>query len=79
MIQFLIESIVVSAIGGAIGILLGFGMGSVAGHFAKFKPVIPLSTIMMTLGFSAAIGIFFGLYPAKKAADLNPIDALRYE
>jgi len=79
MVQFLIESIVVSAIGGAIGILLGFGMGTIAGHFAKFKPVIPLSTIMMTLGFSAAIGIFFGLYPAKKAADLNPIDALRYE
>jgi putative ABC transport system permease protein len=77
--QFLIEALVLSLLGGIIGILLGVG-GSVAiSAFAKWPTIITVFSILLSFGFSIAIGIFFGFYPARKAALLNPIDALRYE
>jgi putative ABC transport system permease protein len=77
--QFLIEALVLSLLGGIIGILLGVG-GSVAiSTFAKWPTIITVFSILLSFGFSIAIGIFFGFYPARKAALLNPIDALRYE
>ncbi len=81
MIQFLIESIVISLIGGAIGLLLGalisLGISSAVPEFPP--PKITLWAVMVAFGFSVAVGIFFGVAPAKKAADLDPISALRYE
>jgi putative ABC transport system permease protein len=79
MTQFLIESIIISAIGGLIGMGIGYLIGGVLGSLIKVTPIVTYDTILLSCGFCAAIGIFFGLYPAKKAADLNPIDALRYE
>ena len=83
--QFVIEASVTSAIGGAIGILVGYALSSVATQLivmlAEEEMSVTPSTgsIVMAFGISAAIGIFFGWLPAKKAAQLNPIDALRYE
>lgn len=77
--QFVIESIIVCLIGGAIGIVLG----SIVGHFGSsaigFEAYPSVSSILIAFGFSFAIGVFFGFYPANKAAKLDPIDALRYE
>jgi len=79
MVQFLIESIVICFIGGAIGTALGLGGGLIAARLAKFPPLVSPLTILIAFGFSASIGIFFGLYPARKAAKMNPVEALRYE
>ncbi|MFB3894849.1 MAG: ABC transporter permease [bacterium] len=79
MLQFLIESIVLSAIGGFIGIILGISGASLISRFAQLTTVISPISIVVAIGFSAGIGIFFGFYPARTAAKLNPIDALRYE
>jgi putative ABC transport system permease protein len=79
LIQFLIEAIVLSLSGGLIGILLAFGVTSLLTTFAGMTTVINPLTILMAFAFSAAVGIFFGFYPARKASNLNPIDALRYE
>lgn len=78
-IQFLIESFMLSMIGGLIGVLLGIGGAHLMQTFAGMNIAITLSSILLSLGFSAAIGIGFGYYPAYKASLLNPIDALRYE
>ncbi len=79
LMQFLIEALVLSLLGGIAGILTGVG-GSVAiSSFAKWPIIITVFSIILSFGFSIAIGVFFGFYPAKKAAMLNPIDALRYE
>ncbi len=77
--QFLIESIVLSLSGGAIGIGLGFGGAGILGRVTGWRTAISPETVLLALAFSAAVGIFFGFYPARKAAQLNPIDALRYE
>jgi len=79
MQQFLIEAIVVSAIGGLIGIILGVGGSRLVSYFAKWPTFISPISILIAIVFSAGIGIFFGFYPARTAAKLNPIDALRYE
>jgi putative ABC transport system permease protein len=79
LLQFMIESIVISFIGGLIGILLGIVASWLVGKFGGWPIVITLSSIILSFVFSAAIGLFFGWYPARKAAALNPIDALRYE
>lgn len=79
MIQFLTESAILSACGGIIGILLGGGIVSLLGMALGMAAVIKPGVIMLAVTFSAVVGIFFGLYPASKAAKSDPIDALRYE
>jgi putative ABC transport system permease protein len=79
LLQFLIESIVLSALGGLIGIILGVTGASLISKFASWPTVVSSTAISVAFGFSAGIGIFFGFYPARTAAKLNPIDALRYE
>jgi putative ABC transport system permease protein len=77
--QFLIEALVLSVLGGTIGVLLGVAGSSTISAIAKWPTIITAFSIILSFGFSFAIGIFFGFYPARKAAMLNPIDALRYE
>jgi ABC-type antimicrobial peptide transport system, permease component len=77
--QFIIESVIICTIGGAIGMILGIGMGIIACLILKSPISISIKSIIISFTFSTAIGIFFGYYPAKKAAELDPIEALRYE
>jgi len=78
-LQFITESVVICTIGGIIGILLGISLGGFAVKLMGYSAVVSIESIVIAVGFSMAIGIFFGYYPANKAAKLNPIDALRYE
>jgi putative ABC transport system permease protein len=77
--QFLVESVVMSLLGGFIGLAAGFGGAALLGHLTGWATSTPLSSVAIAVGFSAAVGVFFGFYPARKAAGLNPIQALRYE
>lgn len=79
LIQFLIESVIVCLIGGLIGVLFGLGIAALISHFANLPPLLSWNSVIIAFAFSSAIGIFFGLYPANKAAKLDPIEALRYE
>ena len=79
LVQFLVESATIAALGGGIGMLLGIGIGAIISMALKMPVIISFGTILFAFGFSSAIGIIFGLYPANRAAKLNPIDALRYE
>ena len=79
LVQFMIESIVISFVGGLIGIALGIVASELVAKFGGWPVVITMSSILLSFFFSAAIGLFFGWYPARKAAGLSPIDALRYE
>ena len=78
-LQFLIEAITLSLLGGIVGICLGVGASWGVGLFSTFKAMVTLESIVLAFGVSFAIGVFFGYYPARKAAALDPIDALRYE
>ncbi|MDP4266821.1 MAG: ABC transporter permease [Bacteroidota bacterium] len=79
LIQFMIEAIVISFAGGMIGIAVGIFVSEIIAKFAGWPIVISLFSILLSFIFSTAIGLFFGWYPARKAASLNPIEALRYE
>ena len=79
MLQFLTESAILSAMGGILGILIGTGLVSLGAMALQVSVVVKPSVIILAVGFSATVGIFFGLYPASKAARSDPIDALRYE
>ncbi|MHB8073302.1 ABC transporter permease [Desulfosporosinus fructosivorans] len=79
LLQFLIEAVVLSALGGGIGIALGYGGSSLAGKALSMDTSISVTSVLVAFGFSAAIGIIFGVFPARKAAAMDPIDALRYE
>ena len=79
LIQFLVESIVMGVIGGMIGLAVGIIGARVLAHFTGWSTVISPMMMFIAVGFSGAVGVFFGFYPAKKAASLNPIEALRYE
>jgi putative ABC transport system permease protein len=79
MLQFLIESVTLSSLGGIIGILIGLGSSKLVSIFAGWPTQITTGPVLASFIFSAAVGIFFGFYPARKAASLDPIDALRYE
>ncbi len=77
--QFLVEAIVMSVLGGAIGVLIGYASTRILSNATGWSTAISPGTVAVALVFSAAVGIFFGFYPARKAAALNPIEALRYE
>ena len=79
MLQFLIESVVMGVVGGILGIGLGYVTSVAISHFGDFKTVITAMPILVSFSFAVGIGLFFGIYPARKAAKLDPIDALRYE
>ena len=79
MQQFLIESVLISFIGGGIGIMIGIVISRTVSKIGGWDTIVSNQSIMIAFGFSVGVGIFFGYYPARKAANLNPIDALRYE
>jgi putative ABC transport system permease protein len=77
--QFLVESTVMSIFGGLLGVALGAGAAKILSHFTGWSTFVSPPAVVLALGFSAAVGIFFGFYPARQAASMNPIEALRYE
>lgn len=79
MRQFLVESIALSVMGGLIGLVLGFASAALVGKTTGWTIEIPPEAVLLAVGFSAAVGVFFGFYPARQAASLDPIQALRYE
>ena len=79
LLQFLIEAVTLSLIGGLIGIALGLGGSLAIANVGSFPAIIQPASIVLAFGFAAAVGVFFGFYPARKAARLDPIEALRYE
>jgi putative ABC transport system permease protein len=79
LLQFLVEAMVISLFGGLLGIAVGFGLSAGLERFLQWPTSIPANAIGMAFGFAAATGVFFGFYPARKAAGLDPIEALRYE
>jgi len=79
LVQFLTEAVVLALIGGTIGVLLAVGVSVILNNLVGMTTVIHAGVVTLAFGFSAAIGVFFGYYPARKAARLHPIDALRYE
>jgi putative ABC transport system permease protein len=81
MAQFLIESVALSLLGGSIGIALGWGMASMVALASnnQFRATVTPDAVLLAVGFSALVGVVFGVYPAARAARLNPIDALRFE
>jgi putative ABC transport system permease protein len=79
LLQFMTEAVLLTMIGGIIGIILGTAGATAVSKFLDWPTLISLKSVTIAFLFSGAVGIFFGFYPARKAAGLNPIDALRYE
>jgi putative ABC transport system permease protein len=79
LLQFLVEAVVLSLAGGAIGVVLGFGASWAVSSLMQWSAVVTSGAVALSFGCAAAIGIFFGFYPARKAAALDPIEALRFE
>ena len=79
MAQFLVEAVAVSLIGGVLGVILGYSLTKLITFYAHWKTIVYFWTIALSFGVAAGVGITFGYYPARQAALLNPIDALRYE
>jgi len=79
LLQFLLEAITLSIVGGGIGVALGFLIPKLVTKFAGMPTDVSMGSVLLAFGFAAAIGVFFGFYPARKASRLDPIDALRYE
>ena len=79
LMQFLIEATILSSLGGVIGILLGIGSSQLVSYLNGWPVLVSTASVVIAFVFSAAVGMFFGFYPARKAAQLDPIDALRYE
>jgi putative ABC transport system permease protein len=77
--QFLVESVAISMLGGLLGVAIGFAGAWIVGRFTGWSTVTPPEAVFIAVAFSAAVGVFFGFYPARQAASLNPIQALRYE
>jgi putative ABC transport system permease protein len=79
LLQFLIEAIVISIVGGATGIAIGYGVSELLRTYQGLAATVPINAVVIAVLFSAGVGIFFGFYPARKAAGLDPIEALRFE
>jgi putative ABC transport system permease protein len=79
LLQFLIEAITLSSLGGVIGIAMGIGSAKLLSAIAGWPTLVSATSVALAFLFSAAVGVFFGFYPARKASNLDPIDALRYE
>jgi putative ABC transport system permease protein len=77
--QFLVEAVTLSVLGGIVGIIIGLGASALISHFAQWSTLVSPTAIVLAFAFSGLVGVFFGYYPARKAAMLDPIDALRYE
>jgi putative ABC transport system permease protein len=79
MTQFILEAILLCEVGGVIGVGLGIAGGNVLAKLMKLAPVIPVDWALIGLGICSLVGVIFGTYPAHKAANLDPIESLRYE
>ena len=79
LLQFLVEAIVLSLVGGLVGVGLGFSLSEGLTQFLAWPTSVPADAVVVAVGFAAATGIFFGFYPARKAAQLDPIESLRFE
>ena len=79
LLQFLTESAVITLIGGMIGMLMGYLFTKIAENFMPFPPFISITNVALVVTISIADGLFFGIYPARRAAKMDPIDALRQE
>jgi len=78
LIQFMIEAVLLSVIGGLIGVILGISASMISSSFTNWPSVVSATSILLSFGFAAIVGIFFGIYPARKASRLDPIESLRY-
>ncbi len=79
LIQFLIEAIILSTVGGFLGIFLGYALTRLITFYASWRTIISPGSVLLAFGVSAAVGILFGIFPARKAAKMDPIESLRYE
>jgi len=79
LVQFLIEALVMSVVGGFVGLILGWSVSVLVSRYGGWTPTLSIFSVVIGIGFSSAIGLIFGIYPAMKAAKLNPVEALRYE
>ncbi|MCL4540349.1 MAG: FtsX-like permease family protein, partial [Bacteroidetes bacterium] len=79
LIQFISEALTISVAGGLIGIVVGFFLTSLISTYADWKTIISLSSVVLAFVISVTTGLIFGIYPARQAAEKNPIDSLRYE
>ncbi len=79
LLQFLTESLMLCLAGGVVGILLGVGAAVALSRLAQWNTAVAPDAIVLAFGFAAAVGVFFGIWPARRAAQLDPIESLRYE